>query len=214
MKNIIPWCAALLLASNAYAGTTVSVGEFSKGELSGWEPKAFSGTTRYELVREGNNTILKASSNQAASGLGRKIKVDLTKTPVLNWAWRVDGKLEGLDEQSKAGDDYAARVYVIVDGGLLPWNSKAVNYVWSSNQPRGASWDNAYLPNNAKMTAVRGQQDNVGGWVREKRNVRADFKRLYGIDVTEIDGVAIMTDTDNGKGQVTAAYGDIFFTAQ
>nr|CAA6829419.1 MAG: Unknown protein [uncultured Thiotrichaceae bacterium] len=217
MKKLYAVCAALsglLLSGSVLAQDNVAVGEFSKGQLAGWEPKEFSGKTQYQLVKEGNNTILKATSNSAASGLGRKMKIDLTKTPVLNWSWRVDNKLENLNEQTKEGDDYAARVYVILDGGLLVWNTKALNYVWSSNQARGATWGNAFLPKNAKMTAVRGKQDKVGGWVREKRNVRADFKRIYGQDITHIDGVALMTDTDNAKGQATAAYGDIFFSAQ
>lgn len=214
MKKLYVVLAGLLLSGSVLAQGNVPIGEFSKGQLAGWEPKAFSGKTQYQLVKEGNNTILKATSNSSASGLGRKMRVDLTKTPVLNWMWRVDNKLENLNEQTKQGDDYAARVYVILDGGLFVWNTKALNYVWSSNQPRGTTWGNAFLPKNAKMTAVRGTQDKVGGWVREKRNVRADFKRIYGQDITHIDGVALMTDTDNAKGQATAAYGDIFFSAQ
>ncbi len=214
MKKFYALLAGIALTSPIMASENVVVGEFSKGQLAGWETKAFSGTTQYQISAEGNTKVLTATSNSAASGLGKKVNIDLTKTPVMNWSWRIDNKLGTLDEQSKQGDDYAARIYVIVDGGIIPWNTKAMNYVWSSNQPRGTTWDNAYLPKNAKMTAVRGSEDKVGGWVREKRNVRADFKRIFGKDITEIDGVAIMTDTDNGKGQATAAYGDIFFSAQ
>lgn len=214
MKKFYAVLAGIALSTSAMANGNIAVGEFSKGQLTGWETKEFSGKTQYQIAAEGNTKVLKATSNSSASGLGKKIKIDLTKTPVMNWSWRIDKKLGKLNEQSKQGDDYAARVYVIVDGGILPWNTKALNYVWSSNQPRGTTWGNAFLPKNAKMTAVRGSQDKAGGWVREKRNVRADFKRIFGKDITEIDGVAIMTDTDNGKGQATAAYGDIFFSAQ
>ena len=210
MLLVVSFSTTNVMADN----TRVPVATFSKGDLQGWDPKSFSGKTQYQLVQEGTQKVLKADSRKAASGLGKRIKIDLTKTPVMNWMWRIDGKLDGLNEQSKAGDDYAARVYVIVDGGILPWNTKALNYVWSSNQPRGAVWNNAFLPKNAKMTAVRGTQDKVGSWVREKRNVRADFKQIFGRDITEIDGVAIMTDTDNSQSSVGAAYGDIFFTAQ
>lgn len=214
MNKFYALLAGAVLSTSAFANGNVVVGEFSKGQLAGWEAKEFSGKTHYQITTEGNTVVLKATSQGAASGLGKKIKIDLAKTPVMNWSWRIDKKLGKLNEQSKEGDDYAARVYVIVDGGLFPWNTKALNYVWSSNQARGTTWNNAYLPKNAKMTAIRGSQDKVGGWMREKRNVRADFKRIFGKDITEIDGVAIMTDTDNGKGQAAAAYGDIFFSAQ
>lgn len=202
-----------LLSAPLYA-ETINVGEFSKQQLGGWSPQKFSGQTQYQFQTINQQTLLQANSQASASGLVRKLRIDLQKTPILNWSWRIDNTLPGLNEQSKAGDDYAARLYVVVDGGLLKWNSKAVNYVWSSNQVRGASWNNAYLPDNAKMIAVRGKQDKAGGLVREKRNVAADFKRLYGADIRYIDAIAIMTDTDNSKGKASAAYGDIFFSAQ
>ena len=214
LKQLIKFIALISISGSALAVDKLPVGQFSTGALAGWEQKSFSGTTNYTIAAEEGRKILKASSNKAASGFFRKIKVDLNKTPVLNWSWKIDNQLKGLNEQSKQGDDYAARIYVIVDGGFFPWNSKAMNYVWSSNQGRGTSWSNAYLPKNAKMTAVRGTQDGPGVWQNEKRNVKQDFKRLYGIDLSRIDAVAVMTDTDNGKGKVTASYGDIFFTAQ
>lgn len=214
LKTIIPLTALMIVASNAIAADKLAVGEFSTKGTAGWEQKSFSGTTTYNIVNEAGKKVLKASSNKSASGLVRRINVDLNKTPVLNWSWKIDKQLTGLNEQSKQGDDYAARIYVIVDGGFFPWKSKAMNYVWSSNQARGTSWGNAFLPKNAKMTAIRGNQDRAGVWHAEKRNVKADFKRLYGIDLNRIDAVAVMTDTDNAQGQVTASYGDISFTAQ
>jgi hypothetical protein len=214
VKLIVPLVTLMLLSGNALAADKLQVGEFSSGGLAGWDQKSFSGATVYNIVNESGRKVLKANSNSTASGLVKRIKVDLNKTPFLNWSWKIDAQLKDLNEQSKQGDDYAARIYVIVDGGFFPWNSKAMNYVWSSNQARGTEWGNAYLPKNAKMTAVRGQQDRAGVWQNEKRNVKQDFKKLYGKNILKIDAVAVMTDTDNSKGKVTATYGDIFFTAQ
>ncbi|HPQ97064.1 MAG: DUF3047 domain-containing protein [Thiothrix sp.] len=216
MKKMIALVAALCCSTFVHAD--VMVGEFSKGQMargsSGWEVKVFSGNTNYNLGKDGRTTVLMAKSNGTASGLIRKIRVDLTKTPILNWSWRIDGRLAGLDERTKNGDDYAARIYLILDGGLMPWNSLALNYVWSSNTGRGQSWDNALMPKNAKMIAARGKADPVGKWVRERRNVRADFKRAFGQDIKFIDAVAIMTDSDNSRRSASAAYGDIYFTAR
>lgn len=206
---------ACLLSTSLYAADSkLPIGEFSAKQLQAWDDKIFKGKTQYQLVQDGQRWVLSAKSKAAASGLTRKIEVDLTKTPFLNWSWRVDQALPALEEQTKAGDDYAARIYVIVDGGLLVWNSKAVNYVWSGSSARGTTWGNAYLPKNAQMLAVRGKQDKAGVWVTEKRNVRADFKKLYGVDIQAIDGIALMTDTDNSGGEAAAKYGDIFFSAQ
>ena len=64
------------------------------------------------------------------------------------------------------------------------------------------------------MIAVRGLDDSVGEWKTEKRNVREDFKKAYGRDIKQIEGVAIKTDTDNSGLSATAQYGDIYFTAE
>lgn len=202
----------LLSTSLMAAEPKVLIGDFASQQLKAWEPKVFKGQTQYQLVQEGQGWMLKAKAKASASGLTRKIKVDLTKTPFLNWSWRVDQALPLLKEQTKAGDDYAARIYVIVDGGLLVWNSKAVNYVWSGSSARGSAWGNAYLPKNAQMLAVRGKQDKTGVWVTEKRNVRADFQNLLGVDIQAIDGVALMSDSDNSGAETAASYGDIFFS--
>lgn len=206
-------CTCLLSTRLCLAEGQIAIGEFSKQQIQVWDTKVFKGKTKYQLVQEGQRWVLKATSKATASGLTRKLRVDLNKTPVLNWSWRVDQALPSLNEQTKAGDDYAARIYVIVDGGLLVWNSKAVNYVWSGSSARGATWRNAYLPKNAQMLAVRGKQDKAGIWVNEKRNVRADFQKLYGVDIQSIDGVALMSDSDNSGAETAATYGDIFFSA-
>lgn len=203
----------LLSTSLMAAEPKVLISDFADQQLKAWEPKVFKGQTQYQRVQEGQRWVLKAQAKAAASGLTRKIKVDLTKTPFLNWSWRVDQALPLLNEQTKAGDDYAARIYVIIDGGLLVWNSKAVNYVWSASSARGSAWGNAYLPKNAQMLAVRGKQDKTGVWITEKRNVRADFQNLLGVDIQAIDGVALMSDSDNSAAETAASYGEIFFSA-
>lgn len=142
----------------------------------------------------------------------RKIHVDLNKTPYLNWSWKIDNIYQGNNERSKQGDDYPARVYVVVSGGLFFWRTRAINYVWSSNQAVGTTWNNAYT-GNAKMLAVRSGSQAIGQWLTEKRNIRDDLQTLFGEEIDEIDAVAIMTDSDNTKQSATAYYGDIFLSS-
>jgi len=217
MKNKLLLATALLFTSNlAFAdGERVNIADFSKGSKVGWESKEFSGTTDYQFQQQGNRQVLTAKSTGGASGLGVRKRVDLTKTPFINWSWRVDTALPPLKEATRAGDDYAARVYVIIDGGLFVWRTRALNYVWSSNaNSRGQKWNNAFAPKNARMLAVRDSRNPKGQWLTEKQNVAADFQALYGFTPTYIDGIAIMTDADNSNGTAAASYGDIFFTAK
>jgi hypothetical protein len=209
--RLLPALLLPLLASAA--GERIEVGRFSAGELDGWEEKVFDGKTRYRLVQNSGRTVLQARSNDSASGHFKKVRIDLERTPLLHWSWRVGNLLSGVDERSKPGDDYPARVYVVFSGGLLFWRTRAINYVWSSNQPVGSMWDNAYTAN-AKMIAVESGDAWLGQWVGVERDVAADYRRLFGEEPGKVDAVAIMTDTDNSGQQATAWYGDIWFSAR
>ena len=192
---------------------TVDIGRFSASDLSGWEPREVSGKTGYQLPRVDETMLLRANSQGSASGLFRKIRVDLEKTPFLNWRWRINQHLGVTDETVKSGDDYSARVYVVVDGGILPWRTFAVTYVWSAASGKGQVWANAFAGKNVMMMALRTRQDPTHTWLAEKRNIREDMEHLLGRTVDVIDAVAVMTDTDNHWGRATAFYGDIYFSA-
>ena len=199
--------------SRVHAGNDdVIVGEFATGNLTGWKEKIFEGNTLYELVKSGAGMALKADSRGTASGLVREMAVDLMKTPCLTWSWKVDRILDGLDETTRSGDDFPARVYVIFSEGPLFWKSRTLSYVWSSGRPQGSSWPNAYS-DKAVIIAAQGGSKKVGQWVRQSRNIRADYQRLIGGDIGQADGVAIMTDTDDSGQTATAYYQDIRFTS-
>jgi hypothetical protein len=203
----------LLLATAAITSASMNkVDVLTLPELSDWEKQEFSGETFYELVSIDNRFVLKADSVASASGLVREIEVDLNKTPFLNWSWKVDAIFDNVEETTKAGDDYPARVYIVVSDGFFFWQTRALSYSWASKQPKGSHWPNAFTEN-AIMVAVQSGNEKVGEWVQEKRNILEDIKNLLGINATRINAVAIMTDTDNSKQTATAYYGDIFFTS-
>ncbi len=205
--------AVALATSVSALGDEVMVGPFSKSTLQGWEEKSFRGHTEYVLKNDAGRSVLAAKSNSAASGLFKKIDIDLEVTPYLNWSWKIDHVLTAADEHSKKGDDYPARVYVVFSSGPLFWKTRTLNYVWSSNQAADAEWPNAFT-GSAHMIAVEGGREQVGQWRSYRRNVREDFKKYFGEDLTQANAVAIMTDTDNTDQEASAYYGDIFFTSK
>jgi hypothetical protein len=205
---------ASIFAEPMSGNLEINVGNFSEGDLSGWEEESFKGHSQYTLVGDEKNSaakVLQAQTEGQASGLFKEVDIDLNKTPYLHWSWRVKSLFSNNDERSKEGDDYPARVYVVVSGGLFFWKTKAVNYVWSSNQEQESEWDNAYT-GNAKMLAVQAGEDNLGKWVHERRNVKQDLQRLFGKELTHIDAVAVMVDGDNTGQSATAYFGDIVFS--
>lgn len=205
---------------NSFAGPEIYIADFARENINQWESKSFVGETRYQIVQQGKETVLQAHSQNSASGLAKPIKIDLKKTPYLYWSWKIEAHLENLTETEKSGDDYAARVYVVIDGGWQLWKTKALNYVWSSNQAKGSRWDNAFAGSSAKMIAIKGKEDALT-WHREKRNVYQDLIAAFGDKGSakanekayrHIDAIAIMTDTDNSERSIKAWYGDIYFS--
>ncbi len=188
----------LLLACAVPAGAAEEV----DSPIDGWREVIFANRTVY---REAEDCV-KAVSSDAASGLVRRRNVDLTQRPVLSWRWRAEQPLQGADadEQSKAGDDFLARVYVVHEG-FFPWQTRAVNYVWAREVSTGKHWPNPFA-GQAIMVAVQSGDAGLGQWQEFRRNVRADFRRFHDQDIDQIDAVALMTDTDNTGGRAQACY--------
>lgn len=214
MMNKLFYTLLALLISGVHAKTLeqIDISEFATQGLKDWKAKEFKGETRYSIVSLDKRKVLKAFSDNSASGLYKAQHIDLQQTPYLNWSWRIDNRLSRRDEQAKSGDDYAARIYVVIDGGWAFWKTKAINYVWSGSSEQGKVWPNAFAGKNAMMISIRSRKDPIDVWIQEKRNVLEDLKRVYGENLRTIDAVAIMSDTDNGGGKATAYYSDIFFS--
>jgi hypothetical protein len=202
----------VFLCGQTVAGN-LAVSDFQHQGLNGWEAVKFNDETHYEIVELDNKKVVRAVSQDSASGMLKRMHVDLRKTPYLNWSWKVEKPLTGLDETTRKGDDYVARVYVVIKGGIFFWQTKALIYAWTGGQREGALWPNAYTSNSQMMSAEFGS-DNAGKWIKEKHNVYEGLKRAFGEQFDSIDAVAFMTDTDNSDKLATAYYGEIFFSDQ
>jgi len=229
----------LALVVAARAAAPVEVGRFEPGSEpgappTGWEALTFQKTpkhTRYTLVREGEEWVIRAESEAAASGLYRPLDLDARVYRVLTWRWKVEHVLAAADARRREGDDYAARVYVAFryepDTATLWERARygafrllygryppkvALNYVWDNRLPPGTVLDNAYT-DRAKMIVVRSGAADAGRWVSESRDVYADYRTIVGDEPPRIAGVALMTDTDDTGERAVAWYGAITFRA-
>lgn len=232
--------AGLLVIAPAFVwaqkGSILEVARFSAGSAGsglpeGWKPLTFKKVpkqTSYELVKDGGDVVVKAMSDASASGLIKEVRIDPKEFPIVQWRWKVENLLKRSDVGRKDGDDYPARLYITFEYdpekvsltkklkfkvgqaifGDIPIG--ALNYIWESKTPAGTIVDNAYT-DFAKMLVVESGPQKVGMWVDESRNIYDDYKKAFGEDPPLINGVAIMSDTDNTKERVTAYYGDIVF---
>lgn len=210
-------CLLVALSFLCLPGPTVDAGEIAVGRfaeeaLEGWEVKEFQGLTRYRLVEEEGRRVLLAEANGSASGLVKKIAFDPAEYRYLRWRWKIEDTVAQGDERTKAGDDYAARVYVIFPGRFF-WQTRALNYIWANRLPAEGFVANAFTAN-AMLLAVRSGADQAGQWLEESRDLVADYRRVFGSDPPRAGAVAIMTDTDNTGGRARAWYGDISLSTQ
>ena len=193
----------------------VQVFKFTNEELTNLEVRkvrSAKAKTYYTVGSNDKGNYLKAEADGAASGLGKEIKINLNLTPILNITWKVEKDLSGINEKSKKGHDYAARVFVIKKTGATPLSNRAINYVFSSNENINDNNPSPYTKKSIDYV-LSTTKENLNEWVTVKANVKEHFKKLHNLDVNELNGVAIMTDTDNSKRKSVAYYQNIFFSS-
>ena len=181
---------------------------------------------RFDIVKDGGVSVLRVISDRSASSLLAVQRVDLAATPLLRWRWRVSRPVSASDLRRKAGDDYAARVYVLFDlpserlsvgdrmkmmtarllyGSDLP--AAALCYVWGTAQSVGESGWNAYS-DRLRMIVVDSGATHAGQWREVVRDVAADFRAAFGDPLMPVTGVALGADTDNTGERVEARFAD------
>ena len=199
----------LILFSPAVSMATdvIELGNFSSSGLSGWSEKSFQGKTDYRIVEEEGQQVLFAKSEAAASGLVFEADYDPQQFPILSWRWKVSDTISKGDSRSKAGDDYAARVYVVFPHWFFP-KTKTLNYIWANQLPKNSSQLSVYT-GNAMMIAVESGSAKAGEWVTVQRNLLDDYRKAFGEEPAKVGAIAIMTDTDNTGETAEAWYGDI-----
>jgi len=216
MKFIFKILLITFLASNMTLSEEVKVFNFTEEEVSTLQVRKVRGAdnkTIYTVGSNQNGNFLKAVAENAASGLGKEIKIDLDKTPFINITWKIEKDLSGIEENTKKGHDYAARVFVIKKTGATPLSNRAINYVFSSNNKVGLNWQSPYTKKSID-NVLASTKNNLNEWITVKANVKEDFKKFHDLEVNELDGLAIMSDTDNSKLKSVAYYQNIYFSAE
>ena len=182
--------------------------DFTEEELNSLEVRKVRGAdakTLYSIGNNENGSYLKAVAENAASGVGKEIKINLDKTPFINITWKIEKDLKGIKENTKKGHDFAARVFVIKKTGATPLSNRAINYVFSSNSNVGDTWPSPYTKKSID-SVLASTKSNLNEWVTVRANVKEDFKKFHDLDVEELSGIAIMADTDNSKLTAVSYY--------
>ena len=196
----------------------------------GWEPMEFPKIdrhSRYQLTDDNGEQVVKATTDNSASGLIARVSVEPGDSLILRWRWKVSNVYQQGNARKKEGDDYPARIYVafefepdeagfferakrktveVVFGEELPGN--ALNYIWANRLPVGEIIANPFT-DTTMMVAVNSGTANTGEWVTVERDIMADYREAFGEEPPPVVGIAIMSDSDNTGEKATAWYGDI-----
>ena len=215
MKIFFKLISIFLISISSAFANEVLVFEFTEEELSELTVRKVRGAkneTKYTVGKNENGNYLKAVADNAASGLGKEVKIDLNKTPFINITWKIEKDLSGIMEDTKKGHDFAARVFAVKKTGATPLSNRAVNYVFSSNRDVGISSPSPYTKKSIDNVMAT-TKTNLNEWVTVKSNVKEDFKKFHDLDLDELDGLAVMADTDNSKMKSIAYFQNIYFSA-
>jgi len=188
--------------------------------------------TRYRVTRWEGVLGVEAVAERSMALLARPVEIDLERTPVLCWRWRVDAPLVKADLGTKAGDDYAARVYVsfalppseigwVLRGQLALARSiygdavpdAALNYVWDNRYPVGTRKPNVYTDRTRMIVAESGAA-NAGRWVVARHDVRQDVIAEFGSAQARLIQLSVAADTDNTGETAHAGFADFHFVAK
>ncbi len=215
----------------AYAAAPIVFSTLTPGQALPKELRVISvpkiAANQFSLVSDEGKTVLRVDSNKSAGSLGLPLTASATSTALLEWRWKINRVLESADMNTKAGDDFAARVYVFFDvpmdalsftdrtklrvarmmaGPDVP--TAALCYVWDNNHSIGhAQW--SPYSNRARVIVLQSGASQAGSWITQSRDIAADFREAFGFDAPAITGVAIGNDTDNTGERVTTWYGDV-----
>ena len=215
MFKILSLIFLIFISFTSTNSAETNVFEFTDLELSKLEVRKVRGAdnkTIYSVGSNENGNFLKGIADNAASGLGKKTEINLNKTPFINITWKIEKDLPGIKENTKKGHDFAARVFVIKKTGATPLSNRAINYVFSSNNKIGVSSPSPYTKKSIDKV-LASTKENLNEWITVKANVKEDFKKFHNLDVNQLDGLAIMVDTDNSKMKAISYFQNIYFSA-
>lgn len=215
MKKII-FTIVVFFVSQVYSlSDNIIAFKFDEKELSSLDKRKPFGVkveTIYTVEKNENGNYLKAIADKGASGVGKKIIINLNKTPFINITWKIEKDIKDREENTKNGHDFAARVFVIKKTGATALSNRAMSYVYSTNMNVGDNWRSPFTKKSTDLV-LSTTKENFNEWISVKSNVKEDFKKFHNLELDEIDGIAIMTDADNSNSKAISYYQNIYFSA-
>jgi hypothetical protein len=205
--------AAVALAAEVVVEdwSTAPVG--TKGVPPGWQKQSW-GSPKYDFTvveQDGQRVVhLKSASDSSEVTKDIRGKVRLAETPILEWTWKVVALPRGADGRRKETDDEAGEIYVVWPRVPEALRSRIIGYIWDTTAPVGSTFK-SQKTGTVTYVVIRSGPADLGKWLTERRDVREDFKRIYGEEPDDPGAVSFGIDSDDVKGTAESYMGRILF---
>jgi len=211
----------LLVAATALAAASVLIEDWSKNPVGangipdGWKGQNWgSPSYNFVIVEDEGRKALRLRSEDDSSTIAKDIKgtIDLKETPVLEWMWKSTVLPKGGNSCRKATDDQAGQIFVVWPRFPEPVRSRIIGYVWDTTQPIGTICKSEKT-GTVTYVVVRSGEAELGKWITESRNVREDFKKIYGEEPDRPGALSLSIDSNDTHSSSEAFFGRILFRA-
>lgn len=206
--------ACLLLVSSAGAADEVVIADFSawkdaKAVPPDWDLKIRSGKAGFVVQKDGDVNALQMKCSDSSFSFEKGVKVDVKRYPLLSWKWKVTTLPKGGDFRKSRTDDQAAQLFLAFS------RTKAIVYLWDTTAPQGLVGD-AAAPffMTIKAVVVRSGPADLGKWLTETRNVYEDYKKFFGEEPPEVEGIRIQINSQHTGSSAESAFADVVFRRQ
>ena len=205
MRILIFFFVSLLLFNNLSAREFRI--DFSDKGMKLLKKRGFGKKTIYTNDQDDKGWFLKAEADGTATGLGMEIDKELlSEMPFLNIAFKIEKDFDSIDQKTKDGHDWTARVMV---GHGKKIGAKLVSLAHSSFLEEGFQQQSPWTKGSRDYVI---SNDKSGEWHTRKINVKELLEKTHGISFTNF--IAVFTDSNNSKQKIIAYYRDIYFSSE
>ena len=179
-------------------------------DLSMWRVYPFTESSKFKappaIVLDDGRRVLALRTEAEAMRIGRSLKIDLKTTPWLSWEWKAIDLPPHGDVRELKRNDQAARIMLMFEG------MKGMLYVWDTTAPVGTeSRPDEMDIFDRVLIVVRSGPDEAGRWKRERRDVLADYRRIFGEAPRPIKWVGFESHSNDTRSRSAALFGAVSF---
>ena len=184
-------------------------------------------TYRWELTPQGRELVARA--DRSASMYRRRLQKPSDALREVEFSWWADALPDGGDVTDGNATDAAARVLFAFGGDHARLSARnqlsfelartltgeappfaTLAYVWDTSAPVGSVVTHPRSDRMRKIVVESGP-GALRQWKRYRRTLGADYKLAFGEAPGPLLAIAVMTDGDNTRSQLTTRYRDISF---